>query len=161
MKGQQARAGSGPGAGFEGGQTPLIRRLPRRRGFRNPFRVEYTPVNLRDLARLPDGAEVTPDSLREAGVIHSLNRPIKILGDGEVATAFTVRAHRVSTPARTKIEAAGGSVEELTPRKEKERKRGKAKAKVTAPAAAEAQAEPAEEEHDDSDSATSESPATE
>ncbi len=116
IKGQQARSGSGPSHGFEGGQTPLIRRLPRRRGFRNPFRVAYTPVNLRDLAKLPTGSEVTPESLRETGVVRSLRHPIKLLADGDVAAALTVRAHRVSAAARAKIEAAGGSVEELTPR---------------------------------------------
>ncbi len=116
LKGQQSRSGSGPHVGFEGGQTPLIRRLPRRRGFRNPFRVEYTPVNIRDLARLPDGIEVTPESLHEHGLVRSLRRPVKLLGDGEISTAITVRAHRVSPAARAKIEAAGGTVEELSPR---------------------------------------------
>ncbi len=116
IKGQQARSGSGPSHGFEGGQTPLIRRLPRRRGFRNPFRVAYTPVNLRDLAKLPAGSEVTPESLRETGVVRSLRHPIKLLADGDVTAALTVRAHRVSAAARVKIEAAGGTVEELTPR---------------------------------------------
>jgi len=116
LKGQQSRSGSGPHIGFEGGQTPLIRRLPRRRGFRNPFRVEYTPVNIRDLARLPEGIEVTPESMHEHGLVRSLRRPVKLLGDGEISTAITVRAHRVSPAARAKIEAAGGTVEELSPR---------------------------------------------
>ena len=116
IKGQQARAGSGPSHGFEGGQTPLIRRLPRRRGFHNPFRVAYTPVNLRDLASFPAGSEVTPESLRESGRVRSLRRPIKLLGVGDVTAALTVRTHRVSAAARAKIEAAGGTVEELTPR---------------------------------------------
>ena len=69
MKGQQARAGSGPRPGFEGGQTPLIRALPVRRGFRNPFRVAFTPVNLRDLAQLPGESEVTPETLPRAGMV--------------------------------------------------------------------------------------------
>jgi large subunit ribosomal protein L15 len=116
LKGQQARSGFSVRPGFEGGQTPLIRRLPRRRGFRNPFRVAYTPVNLKALAKFPAGSEVTPESLRETGVVRSLRRPIKILSDGELTTALTVRTHRVSPAARVKIEAAGGTVEELTPR---------------------------------------------
>ena len=116
IKGQQSRSGGGTRPGFEGGQTPLIRRLPRRRGFRNPFRVAYTPVNLKQLAKFPAGTEVTPESLRESGVVRSLRLPIKILGDGELTAALTLRAHRVSAAARAKIEAAGGTVEELTPR---------------------------------------------
>jgi len=116
IKGQQARAGSGPGARFEGGQTPLVRRLPRRRGFRNPFRVAYEPVNVGRLEALPAGSDVTPESLRDLGVVHSLRVPIKVLGDGELTTKLAVRVHRVSAAARAKIEAAGGTVEELTPR---------------------------------------------
>ena len=116
LKGQQSRSGGGTRPGFEGGQTPLIRRLPRRRGFRNPFRVAYTTVNVKRLAKFPAGAEVTPESLRESGVVRSLRQPIKILGDGELTAALIVRTHRVSAAARAKIEAAGGTVEELTPR---------------------------------------------
>ncbi len=147
LKGQQARSGYSMKPGFEGGQTPLIRRLPHRRGFRNPFRVQYTPVNLKDLAKLPAGAEVTPESLREARIVRSLRHPIKILGDGELAVALTVRAHRVSAAARAKIEAAGGTVEELTPRPPKEepaKKEEKAEAQK-----AEVEAESAPEEQDD------------
>lgn len=160
LKGQQARSGSGPPRGFEGGQTPLIRRLPRRRGFHNPFRVAYTPVNLRDLARFPAQSEVTPETLREAGVVRSLRYPIKVLGDGELAAALTVRTHRVSAAARAKIEAAGGTVEELTPRPSPEEKRRR-KAERTRAQAPRAEEEPAaeeaaREEHDDSDSETSE-----
>jgi large subunit ribosomal protein L15 len=73
-------------------------------------------VNLKALAKFPAGSEVTPESLRETGVVRSLRRPIKILSDGELTTALTVRTHRVSPAARAKIEAAGGTVEELTPR---------------------------------------------
>ena len=116
IKGQQARSGSGPSHAFEGGQTPLVRRLPRRRGFHNPFRVAYTPVNLRDLAKFPADSEVTPESLREMGVVRSARRPVKLLGDGDLSVALMVRTHRVSAAARAKIEAAGGTVEELTPR---------------------------------------------
>ena len=168
-KGQQARAGSGPSHGFEGGQTALIRRLPRRRGFRNPFRVAFTPINLKDLARLPADTEVTPEALREARIVGSLRTPIKLLGDGEVAAPLTVRIHRVSAPARAKIEAAGGTVEELTPVRppEERRRRRKAEKKRAAVPAAEAPAqeskaaEPAAdqqseaEEQDDGDRETS------
>ncbi len=166
MKGQQARAGSGPRPGFEGGQTPLIRRLPRRRGFHNPFRVDYTPVNLSDLARFSANSEVTPETLREAGVVRSLRRPVKVLAGGELSAALTVRAHRVSAAARAKIEAAGGTVEELTPRRppeEKRRRRAAERKAKAAPRAEEpaASEESAGEEHDDSDSETSESASAE
>ena len=116
LNGQQSRSGYRTRPGFEGGQNPLIRRLPRRRGFTNPFRVEYTPVNLKDLSRVPADSEVTAETLREAGIVRSLRYPIKILANGELTTALTVRIHRVSSAARIKIEAAGGTVQELTPR---------------------------------------------
>lgn len=147
MKGQQARAGSGPSWGFEGGQTPLIRRLPVRRGFRNPFRIEFVAVNVGDLSRFAAKSEVTPETLREVGLIRSKRHMIKLLGDGELKTALTVRVHRVSAPARAKIEAAGGTVEELTPvRPPEERRRNrKADRKKKEGPKAEASAEDAEE----------------
>jgi large subunit ribosomal protein L15 len=154
LKGQQARAGGGPRPGFEGGQTPLIRRLPRRRGFHNPFRVEYQPVNLSALAKLPADSEVTPEALRDAGIIRSLKLPVKLLGEGEVAGKLSVRVHRVSASARAKIEAAGGTVEELIARKERVEK-------PKAEAAPEEPEQPSGEEQDDSDSASSTSPAAE
>jgi large subunit ribosomal protein L15 len=160
IKGQQARAGSGPSWGFEGGQTPLIRRLPVRRGFNNPFRVAFVPVNVRDLNRFPANSEVTPETLREAGVIRSRRHLIKLLGEGELSAPLTVRVHRVSAPARAKIEAAGGTVEELTPvRPPEERRRNrKAERKKTEGSKAEAPAEEgAREEQDDSGRETSES----
>ena len=135
-KGQQARAGSGPRPGFEGGQTPLIRRLPRRRGFHNPFRVAFTPVNLRDLAKFPANTEVTPEALREAGIVRSLRKPIKVLSVGELSAPLTVKTHRVSAGARAKIEAAGGSAEETMARKTPEQKR-KRKGAIAARAKAE------------------------
>jgi large subunit ribosomal protein L15 len=163
LKGQQARSGKGPHPGFEGGQTPLIRRLPRRRGFHNPFRVEFTLVNLKDLSKFAAGSEVTPESLRETGTVRTLQRPIKLLGDGDMSAALTVRVHRVSAAARAKIEAAGGTVEELAPRVEKQRQRkhlreaAKAKAKAKEEAG---EAEKTEKAHD-SDSETSESASAE
>ncbi|GAF75613.1 unnamed protein product [marine sediment metagenome] len=112
-KGQKSRSGGGPRLGFEGGQTPLIKRLPRRRGFTNIFRVEYAPVNLKQLERFEEGTEVTPELLREVGIIKTLRQPVKVLGDGEISKALIVRAHRFSAVAKGKIEAAGGSVEEV------------------------------------------------
>ncbi len=162
LKGQKARAGSHIRPGFEGGQTPLIRRLPRRRGFRNPFRVSFTPVNLRKLGEFPAGSEVTPEALREARIVRSLRTPVKILGEGELNVALTVRVHRVSSSARAKIESAGGTVEELIPRpmqpEEKQQPRRAKKAKE-AVAMAEEQASSApdaeQEERNDSGSETS------
>ncbi len=108
QKGQNSRSGGGVSAGFEGGQMPLQRRIPKR-GFSNRNRVEYQVVNVRDLARL-DVSDVTPQDLRAGGLIRSLRLPVKILGVGEVDRALNVRAHAFSGSARAKIEAAGGSV---------------------------------------------------
>ena len=153
IKGQQSRSGSGPSHAFEGGQTPLVRRLPRRRGFHNPFRVAYTPVNLRDLAKFPDGGEVTPESLHEMGVVRSLRRPVKLLGDGDLSVALIVRTHRVSDTARAKIEAAGGTVEELTPRPPPSERETKAerRAKARAPKAEEPASEKAAEQEQEAE----------
>lgn len=110
-KGQKARSGGNLKPWFEGGQMPLQRRVPKR-GFR-PWRpVEYQIVNVRDLQRV-EGKEVTPETLKSAGLIGSLRRPVKILGDGEVESAFTVSAHAFSATAREKIEKAGGTVSEI------------------------------------------------
>lgn len=147
IKGQQARSGPGPRPGFEGGQTPLIRRLPARRGFSNPFRVAFVPINLRDLGRFPAGSEVTPEALRDSGLVRTLRRPIKILGEGEVSAALTVRVHRVSASARSKIEAAGGTVEELLAPKPPRKRKGAPAAQERAAAAQQEpeEAEPVEE----------------
>lgn len=107
-KGQNARSGGGVRPGFEGGQMALQRRIPKR-GFHNKFRVEYQVVNVRDLNRL-DVSEVTPEVMRDTGLISNSRLPVKILGSGEVEKAFKVTAHRFSGTARSKIEAAGGSV---------------------------------------------------
>jgi large subunit ribosomal protein L15 len=128
LKGQKSRAGRKPRRFFEGGQTRLMRRLPRRRGFTNHFRKEYQPVNLRELERFEDGSEVTPELLKEAGIIDSSKKPVKILSTGEITRKLTVRADRFSLTAREKIEAAGGTVDETEERKpKKERKRTKRK----------------------------------
>jgi len=97
-------------AGFEGGQVPIHMRLPKLRGFKNPFRVEFQVVNLDRLSSLfPEGGEVTPEALVARGAVRS-GSPVKVLGGGEVTTAVQVSAHAFSASARTKIEAAGGSV---------------------------------------------------
>ncbi|HLS91137.1 MAG TPA: 50S ribosomal protein L15 [Limnochordia bacterium] len=110
-KGQGARAGGGKGPGFEGGQTPIYMRLPRR-GFNNKaFAVRYAVVNVGRLAQFEKGETVTPERLVEAGIVKDLKDGVKILGDGELGVALTVRAHRFSKSAIEKIEAAGGKAE--------------------------------------------------
>lgn len=115
IKGQNARSGGGKGPYFEGGQLPLVRRLPFRRGFTNIRRVEYKPVNVEFLQeRFGEGyQEITPEVLVETGVIKSSDKAVAILGNGEITVALTVKAHRFSKSAREKIEAAGGTVEVL------------------------------------------------
>jgi large subunit ribosomal protein L15 len=110
-KGQKARTGGGVPPYFEGGQLPLIRKLPYRRGFRNPFRVEFREVNVRDLADFPAGSTIGPDELETAGVLRGKTGPVKVLGQGDLGVRLTVRAHKFSAGARGKIEAAGGSAE--------------------------------------------------
>lgn len=114
-KGAMARAGhGGPGGGkpgFEGGQMKITRRIPKR-GFTNPFRVESQVVSLDDLATLPEGSDVTREALAEAGLISLRKGPAKILGNGELSRAVVVRGVKVSAGARSRIEAAGGRVEE-------------------------------------------------
>lgn len=112
-KGQGARSGGGKGLYFEGGQLPLVRRLPYKRGFTNIWRVEYKPVNVERLNRFPAGTEVDPELLVEAGIIKSLRERVKILGDGEIEHPLVVKAHRFSASARRKIEEAGGKVVQL------------------------------------------------
>ena len=112
MNGQKSRAGGGKGAGFEGGQTPLARRLPKLPGFRNFNRVDYVPVNVSRLdAKFNAGDLVDADTLYAAGIIKNTTDPIKVLGDGEITKALTVRVDKVSASARAKIEAVGGKVE--------------------------------------------------
>ncbi|AIK40699.1 50S ribosomal protein L15 [Bacillus pseudomycoides] len=109
-KGQNARSGGGVRLGFEGGQTPLFRRLPKR-GFTNINRKEFAIVNLATLNRFEDGTEVTPELLLETGVISKLNDGVKVLASGAVEKKLTVKAHKFSSSAKEAIEAAGGSVE--------------------------------------------------
>lgn len=109
-KGQNARSGGGVRPGFEGGQNPLYRRLPKR-GFNNPFRKEYTIINVDTLNRFEDGTHVTPELLIEKGIVKNVRHGIKVLGDGELKVKLTVSAHKFSQSAVEKIEAAGGKTE--------------------------------------------------
>jgi large subunit ribosomal protein L15 len=108
-KGQYARNTVRPG--FEGGQTPLHRRLPRRRGFNNIFQKEFAIINLSDLSAFEAGTVVTPELLLERRVVRELKDGLKVLGDGEVGKALTVRAHKFSKSAQEKIAASGGTAE--------------------------------------------------
>jgi len=112
-KGQKSRSGYRMRPGFEGGQLPLIKRLPRKRGFVNIFRVEYSVVNLNKLNIFEPGSEVTPEGLVAAGLVKSLRHPIKILAEGDINHPLIVRANKFSAVAKAKIEAAGGKVEEI------------------------------------------------
>ncbi len=112
-KGAQSRSGYKQKRGFEGGQMPLHRRMPKR-GFHNPFRVEYAVVNLDTLAeRFEAGTVVTPELLVERGLVSGTSQPVKVLARGEIAKALTVRAHKFSGKAAEKIAAAGGAAETL------------------------------------------------
>lgn len=110
QKGQLARSGGSTRLGFEGGQMPLFRRMPKR-GFNNINRKEYAVVNLRDLAKFNDGAEVSVASLKEAGIIKKELAGVKLLANGEVKAKLTVKVAKCSKAAKEAIEAAGGSVE--------------------------------------------------
>ena len=112
-KGQNARAGGGVPPYFEGGQLPLIRKLPYRRGFTNPFRVPFREVNVKDLANFPEGSTVGPDELEIAGVLRGKTGPVKVLGQGALSVKLTVRANKFSAGAKQKIEAAGGTAETI------------------------------------------------
>ncbi|MFC1893251.1 50S ribosomal protein L15 [Chloroflexota bacterium] len=113
VKGQKARSGYKMRPGFEGGQLPLIKRLPRKRGFTNIFRIQYSVVNVAQLNVFAPESEVTPDKLAAAGMVKSRRHPIKILADGDIGHPLVVRANKFSGAAKAKIEAAGGTVEEV------------------------------------------------
>ncbi|MFC2056385.1 50S ribosomal protein L15 [Chloroflexota bacterium] len=112
-KGQKSRSGYKVKPGFEGGQLPLIKRLPQKRGFVNIFRTEYSVININKLNMFDSGSEVTPESLVAAGLVKSLRHPVKILAEGDIKHPLSVKAHKFSTAAKAKIEAAGGRVEEV------------------------------------------------
>ena len=109
-KGQTARTGKKIRPGFEGGQMPLIRRIPKR-GFTNPFKQDAQVVNVRHLSLIAAGVEVTPETLFGAGLVRRPDHPIKLLGTGDVARKFDVKGVAVSASAKTKIEQAGGTIE--------------------------------------------------
>ncbi len=113
QKGQKSRSGNKVRPGFEGGQLPLIKRLPKKRGFVNIFRTEYSVVNLGRLSTFESGVEVTPEKLLAAGLIKSLHHPVKVLAEGDLSYPLVVKAHKFSSAAKAKIEAAGGRVEEV------------------------------------------------
>lgn len=112
-KGQKARSGYRVRSGFEGGQLPLTKSLPEKRGFTNIFRTEYSTVKVGRLNLFEPQSEVTPQRLVEERLVKSLRRPIKILGDGELEKPLIVRVNRFTATARRKIEMAGGKVEEI------------------------------------------------
>src|SRR5262245_42933158 len=150
IKGQKSRAGSHKmRAGFEGGQMPIYMRIGKQRGATSadampigPFRTYSQPVNVSALARFDEGTEVTPELLKQAGLIRSLRKDVKILGKGELTTKLTVVVHAVSEGAREKIEKAGGSVTLLREPKAKKGKRAEPKpAETEEPAAAETEPE--------------------
>jgi large subunit ribosomal protein L15 len=148
IKGQKSRSGSHKmRVGFEGGQMPIYMRLGKQRGATSkdampigPFRTSTVPVNVGALDAFDNGAEVTPESLVEQGVIKNTKTDVKVLGNGDVKKKLTVRVHAISATAREKIEAAGGTVELLRERKPKKQKKAAAR-----PAPAQADEAPAEE----------------
>jgi large subunit ribosomal protein L15 len=112
-KGQKSRSGRDLRPGFEGGQLPIIKRLPWTRGFTNVAKIQYSVVNVGDLRLFDAGSEVDLISLMKNGLVRSANFPVKILGNGELEHALTVKANKFSATAKSKIEAAGGKVEEI------------------------------------------------
>jgi large subunit ribosomal protein L15 len=152
IKGQKSRSGSHKmRAGFEGGQMPIYMRIGKQRGPTSkdaypvgPFRTQTQPVNLRDLERFEAGAEVTPESLVEKGILKNTKIDVKLLGSGELSKKLTIKVHAISGSAREKVEAAGGTIELLRePKERKARPRRQAPAASEEPAAADE--EPAEE----------------
>ncbi len=113
-KGQNSRSGGGVRRGFEGGQLPLIKRMPSKRGFTNIFRTEYNVVNVGTLNIFEAGSQVGPEDLKARRIVRSLRKPIKVLGEGALSKALVVRANQFSRSAIQKIEAAGGTVEKLS-----------------------------------------------
>jgi large subunit ribosomal protein L15 len=116
MKGQKSRSGGGPPVWFEGGQLPLIKGLPMKRGFNNKFKIYYSLVKLETLDRFEEGERVTPELLLERGYLRNLNQPVKVVGDGEISKALTVVAAKFTQSAKDKIEAANGTAEKMPAR---------------------------------------------
>ncbi len=112
-KGQKSRSGGGPPVWFEGGQLPLIKGLPMKRGFHNPFKIYYSLIKLETLESFDEGERITPELLLEKGYLRNLKHPVKIVGDGEINKAVTVVATKFTQSAKQKIEAAKGTAEEI------------------------------------------------
>ena len=113
QKGQKSRSGHSIVRGFEGGQLRMIKGLPMKRGFNNPFKIYYALIKLDTLDQFEAGARISPETLKEKGFLRKNEMQVKVLGNGEVTKAVTVAAHKFTRSARAKIEAAGGTVEEL------------------------------------------------
>ena len=113
VKGQKSRSGGGVKIGFRGGQLALIKSMPRLRGFKNLFKKEFEIINIGDLNNIKENTEVTPTFLKERGLIDSLEKPVKILGEGDLTHALNVSAHKFSKTAHDKIVAQGGIVKEI------------------------------------------------
>ncbi|MDJ1178338.1 50S ribosomal protein L15 [Roseofilum sp. BLCC_M91] len=113
MRGQKSRSGRGTRPGFEGGQMPLYRRVPKLKHFTVINKQQYTTINIRQLATLPANTEVTLESLMETGIVTTNDGPLKILGDGDISVPLQVKAARFTANARTKLEGAGGSCQVL------------------------------------------------
>ena len=112
-KGQKSRSGGGPPVWFEGGQLPLIKGLPMKRGFHNRFKTYYSLIKIETLESFDEGERITPELLLEKGYLRNLNQPVKIVGDGEISKALTVVAAKFTQSAKQKIEAAKGTTEEI------------------------------------------------
>ena len=114
LKGQKSRSGKGPRPGFEGGQLPLIKRLPERRGFTNIFKKYYSLVKVGDLENLDVDGQITPEIMLEMKLVKNLKLPVKVLGNGDLTRSVNVLAHKYTGAAREKIESAGGVAEVIT-----------------------------------------------
>jgi len=131
-KGQKSRTGGNVPPRFQGGQTPIQQQLPYKRGFTNIWSTRYNLVNLGQLSGVEAGTTLTPDNLLEMGLMRDADKPLKVLGDGELKSAIHISAHKVSESARQKIEAAGGSVTIIKTEAEPRRSKGRSEAPVRA-----------------------------
>lgn len=131
-KGQKSRTGGNTRPGFVGGQTPIQQQLPYKRGFTNIWKVRYHLVNLEQLGNLEAGSAVTIESLRESGILRGADKPLKVLGDGELKNALHITAHKVSESARQKVEAAGGTITLIEDKAQPHRSKGRTEAPVRA-----------------------------
>lgn len=141
LNGQNSRTGGGKRPGFEGGQTPLYRKMPKLKGFKNVNRIDFQVVNVGQLEKFSDNDEIDLTKLYEQNLIFSKSKPVKVLGEGELTKKLTITVDRVSTSAREKIEKAKGSVTELMVKKAEETKSKKEPAKEEKPVEVEAEVE--------------------